>query len=129
MTSYTVTATLRSRHPGAEWADTIHDQLGTYGAATAVDARGRAQVIITLEAASVRQAADLAGALLTEHPVVELHAQLTSDYDNPVRDIPPLLSIADAATQLGITRQAVLDRINRGTLSARKVGRAYVVTL
>lgn len=35
--------------------------------------------------------------------------------------------MAQVAEQLGITRQAVLKRIRKGRLPARKVGRAYVV--
>lgn len=38
-----------------------------------------------------------------------------------------LLSVAEAAERLGITRQAVLKRIRNGRLPATKVGRAYVV--
>lgn len=39
-----------------------------------------------------------------------------------------LLSVAEAAERLGLTRQAVLKRIRTGRLPARKVGRAYVVS-
>lgn len=38
-----------------------------------------------------------------------------------------LLSVAQAAEALGITRQAVLKRIRSGRLQATKVGRNYVV--
>jgi excisionase family DNA binding protein len=38
-----------------------------------------------------------------------------------------LLSVAQVAERLGITRQAVLKRIRAGHLPATKVGRAYVV--
>jgi excisionase family DNA binding protein len=40
---------------------------------------------------------------------------------------PTLLSVAQVAERLGITRQAVLKRIRGGRLPAAKVGRAYVV--
>jgi excisionase family DNA binding protein len=40
---------------------------------------------------------------------------------------PGLISVAEAAARLGITRQAVLKRIRSGRLQATKVGRAYVV--
>lgn len=39
----------------------------------------------------------------------------------------PYLSVAQVASRLGITRQAVLKRIHAGRLPASKVGRAYVV--
>lgn len=38
-----------------------------------------------------------------------------------------LVSVAQAAERLGITRQAVLEQIRGGRLPATKVGRAYVV--
>ena len=38
-----------------------------------------------------------------------------------------LLSTAEVAAQLGVTRQRVLELITEGRLSAIKVGRAYVV--
>lgn len=38
-----------------------------------------------------------------------------------------LVSVAQAAERLGVTRQAVLKRIRSGRLPATKVGRAYVV--
>lgn len=41
--------------------------------------------------------------------------------------MPPLVSVSEAAAVLGVTRQAVLDRIKRGTLDATKVGRQYVI--
>lgn len=47
-----------------------------------------------------------------------------------VRDdprIPDLVSVVEAATILGITRQAVLQRIEAGWLPARRVGRAWVM--
>lgn len=40
---------------------------------------------------------------------------------------PRLLSVAQVAERLGITRQAVLKRIRTRRLPAAKVGRAYVV--
>jgi excisionase family DNA binding protein len=40
---------------------------------------------------------------------------------------PRLLSVAQVAERLGITRQAVLKRIRSRRLPAAKVGRAYVV--
>jgi excisionase family DNA binding protein len=41
--------------------------------------------------------------------------------------VESLLSVAQVADRLGITRQAVLKRIRAGRLQATKVGRAYVV--
>lgn len=38
-----------------------------------------------------------------------------------------MYSIAEYAALLKISRQAVLKRINTGTLKAKKVGRSYVI--
>ena len=38
-----------------------------------------------------------------------------------------LLSTAEVAAQLGVTRQRVLELITESRLPARKVGRAYVI--
>lgn len=43
------------------------------------------------------------------------------------KDSNDLLSTAEVAAQLGVTRQRVLELITKDRLRARKVGRAYVV--
>ncbi len=40
---------------------------------------------------------------------------------------PELLSVAQVAERCGITRRAVLARIERGTMPAKKVGRDWFV--
>lgn len=41
--------------------------------------------------------------------------------------IPKLLSVPEAAEQLGVSRWRVNQFINEGRLPARKVGRSYVI--
>lgn len=43
------------------------------------------------------------------------------------KDSNDLLSTAEVAAQLGVTRQRVLELITKERLPARKVGRSYVV--
>lgn len=43
------------------------------------------------------------------------------------KDSADLLSTAEVAAQLGVTRQRVLELITKERLPARKVGRSYVV--
>lgn len=38
-----------------------------------------------------------------------------------------LYSVTEVADLLGVTRQAIIDRINRGTLEAEKVGETFVI--
>jgi len=37
------------------------------------------------------------------------------------------LSVTELSKILGVTRQAVIDRIRRGTLEAQKVGKVFVI--
>ncbi len=41
--------------------------------------------------------------------------------------VPKLLSVPEAAAQLGVSRWRVNQFINEGRLPARKVGRSYVI--
>jgi excisionase family DNA binding protein len=47
--------------------------------------------------------------------------------DRPAASSDAFVGTSEAASLLGITRQAVLKRIRAGTLPARKVGRNYVI--
>ena len=40
-----------------------------------------------------------------------------------------MLSISQYAKMIGISRQAVLKRINKGKLKAQKVGKVYIIKL
>lgn len=51
----------------------------------------------------------------------------TEEYDRDDTPIPALMTVAQAAQHLGVTRQAVQRKIDRGTLSARQVGTHWVI--
>ena len=55
----------------------------------------------------------------------------TADFDRrlgvDVTQIPELVSVTEAAAALGVTRQAVLQRIESGSLPATRIGTAWAV--
>lgn len=130
MTSYNAILTLTREHDGAALADVVHDgELADYHAATAVDHRGRAQIIITIEAATLPQAVTTARVILAGHfdDQERLEVMTTDEYDRGDVPIPELYTVSEAASQLGVSRQAVQRRINRGTLPARQVGKHWAI--
>lgn len=129
--SYNVILTLDTKHTGADLADQVHNgTLDAYSVVTGVDHRGRAQLILTIEATNLVQAAATAKAVTTEagftNPV-RLEVMTTHEYDRGDEPIPPLVSLTQAAQTLGVTRQAIQSRINHGTLPATKAGNTWVI--
>lgn len=129
MTSYNAILTLDRKHTGADLADEIHgSDLEAYHVATGADDRGRAQIIITISAENLPQAATTARAILARFiDQVRIDVMSTAEYDRADVPIPAMLSVTEAATTLGITRQAVLSRINNGTLTHTTIGKGYAI--
>lgn len=129
MGSYNAILTLARRHPGEELADQVHGgDLDAYAAVTGVDHRGRAQIVITVEARGLGQATATARAVLAGFTDgVRLDVMTTAEYDRGDQPIPELLSLTEAAARLGITRQGVQSRINHGSIPARKIGNAWAI--
>ena len=129
MASFNAILTLNRQHPGADLADEVHGtDLDAFHAVTGVDQRGRAQIIITITADDLGQAAATARALLARFPdQVRFEVMTAEEYDRADVPIPQLRSVTETADRLGITRQGVLDKITRGQLPARKVGNTWVI--
>lgn len=127
--SFNAILTLSRDHRGADLADLVHEsELGAFHAVTGVDDRGRAQVIITLCAESLPQAVATARALFCSlDGQVRLEVMTTEEYDAADAQIPELSTVSEAAAKLGVTRQAVQRRIDRGTLPGRQIGTRWVV--
>lgn len=126
MSSFNAIATLARRHTGADLADEAHgSELDAYHVVTATDDRQRAQIIITVQATDLNQAIATTRAVLAARftDIVRLEVMSTLEYDDQFdHPLPALVSVAAAAEILGVTRQAVLARIKRGTLPGRQVG-------
>ncbi len=135
-TEYNVTAETTARLDD-ELVDDVLDTLGDYGAVVSRSPRGRAEIVITVPAASLRQAITTALALfddaLAAHGhVTAVEAMTTREFDEraqlpDVPDIPELLSITETAERLEVSRQAVHQRIESGSLPATRVGSTWVI--
>jgi excisionase family DNA binding protein len=108
------------------------DALADYHPATARSPFGRVEVIITVPAVSLRQATltalSVAGDAHTA-PVVAFEVMSTAEFDERLglTRLPELVSVTEAAAKLGVTRQAVLQRLESGSLPGQKVGNNWVV--
>lgn len=84
-----------------------------------------------MQADTVWQATTLGRALLTstgyEAYVLEVMPQAEFVTRSESEVLPPLVSVPQAAELLGVSRQAVLDRAQRGTLPGTKVGDTWVL--
>lgn len=116
-----------------ELADEVHTTLADYSPATAADITGRAQIIITLPAANVTQAIATALHIFNDagYAVTTLGFEVlpTTEYDHrdEVTPIPDLVSVTQAAQTLGVSRQAILQRIETGSLAARRLGNSWAL--
>lgn len=92
---------------------------------------GAVQAVITLPAHTLAQAVATATALAAQvGDLVGIEVIPTQMWDRreglKVDDVE-LVSVTEAATILGLTNQAVRDRITAGTLPGRKIGRNWLV--
>ena len=127
---YNVTCELPwAPHPTliADIADARLGPLMDYHPAVVPTPNGRIGIVLTIPAESLRQA--VTTALVLVRDAVSVDATTTREYDAAVTPpVPELVSVTQAAELLGVTRQAVLDRVRRGTLpGAQRVGNAVVI--
>lgn len=129
--NYNATALLRERYDrlNEEGIDEIIDALIDYHPAVNCGVDGRAEVVITLPAETLGQAERTALAVLGELSPVGLEVLPTEVWDARADavEIPELVSVAEAAEMLGVSRQAVSQRIKSGSLPARRVGGSWVL--
>ncbi|WP_183092917.1 helix-turn-helix domain-containing protein [Nocardioides stalactiti] len=113
--------------------DQLMTNLSTLHPAIGTSARGWLEVTVTLPAEHVGQAVTLAVAAIEQaagHPTVAVTSMTEAEADarEGWEDSPSdLVSVSQAAEILGVSRQAVLDRISRHTLPAEKVGKGYTI--
>ena len=128
---YTITATLA--HPFERMreaqTDAIIEALLEYHPAIGTGSTGGADVTISLPADSLAQATKTATALVAFlHPVgLEVMPTELWDRREGLEPVPDFLSVAQAAERLGVTRQAVLQRIEAGKLPAQRIGSVWAV--
>ena len=116
----------------AERADQIVDRLADFAAAVEATAAGHLLVTITLDAdtvtAATRLALGLAGDLA--FPLTRVEVLSTADFDRRLgaADLDDVISVAEAANELGVSSQAIRQRLEAGTLAGRKAGRTWHVS-
>ena len=92
---------------------------------------GAVQAVITLPAHTLAQAVATATALAPQGGDLEGSEVLPTEgwarREGLKVDDVELVSVTEAATILGLTSQAIRDRITAGTLPGRKIGRNWLV--
>lgn len=116
----------------AETADQVVDQLSEFSAAVATSDAGDTVVTVTLEAASVAGATHLALGIARELELElrRIEVLSTADFDRRLGldDLDDVVSVSEAAAELGVSTQAVRQRLEAGTLTGRKAGRVWHVS-
>lgn len=113
-------------------SDDAMEALANYHPALSTSQRGWMTAHITLPAENLAQAVTTATALVeaaygAAAIACEVMTEAESDAREGLAPVPDLLSVTEVALHLGVSRQAVLDRIARHTLPAKKVGREYAI--
>lgn len=112
-------------------AEDAVDALVGYHPGISPGPRGQLDVVISLPAETLRQAINTSLAVLEQAvgQVTTIEVMTTDDYDarQGLAPMPELLSVTETAHTLGISRQAVLQRLESGSLHGSKVGNAWAI--
>jgi hypothetical protein len=114
-----------------DWMEGISQWHGAVAGTPA----GRAQITLTLPAESLAQAhatALLIAERVTGRAVVASRVRPTADFDAEFEDlqvIPPLMSVAGAAKEVGVSPQRLRDYLEDGRLPHRRVDARTTVIL
>lgn len=132
---YNATFTIHAHKPATE-NDDLDDVMEAFAAyhpavGDAPASPGAIEAVITLPAHTLTQAVATATALAAQVGDLEgIEVIPTHVWDRreglKVDDVE-LVSVTEAATHLGLTSQAVRDRITAGTLPGRKIGRNWLI--
>lgn len=106
--------------------------LGSYRPDVARGPRGHVLVTITVPADTVVQAVQTAVAVVAQAspaPVLAVEALPAEESEKRegLTPVPRLLSVSETASELGVSRQAVLQRIDSGSLPAVRIGSTWAV--
>ena len=129
----TLTITPSSPVEDDEAVDVLMEAFADYRPAVgdAPASPGALQAVVTVPAHTLAQAVATATALATQVGDLEgIEVIPTQVWDRRAGlkiDDVELVSVTEAATILGLTSQAIRDRITAGTLPGRKIGRNWLV--
>lgn len=132
MPSYTAIIEVTGKPIDSDETDELIDKLSSYHPSISESPRRNPQITITLDAEKMAAASQAALAVVEdaiERVIVSHRIMMTTLFDKTSGslDLPPLVSVAQAAEMLGRTPQAVQKRINSGALPATQVGRSWVI--
>ncbi|WP_139263553.1 helix-turn-helix domain-containing protein [Geodermatophilus africanus] len=113
-------------------SDRLVEVLGDYHPEVGLTLQGRAEVVITVVGESLRQALITAMAVVSEASEAEIFAveiMPTEEFEGRRRleRVPHLLSVSEAAVALGISPQAIRQRLDIGTIAGTKIGSTWAI--
>lgn len=128
---YNATALLgvRLSQLGDTRTDDMIDHLSPYSPAIGASPTGHAEVVITFPAENLQQAIHTATAVLHLLQPIGLEVVPTEVWDqrSDLQPMPNMLSVSEAADILRVSRQAILQRIESGSLPATRIGSAWAI--
>jgi excisionase family DNA binding protein len=132
MQMYNALVEVQTKTAAADVADDLIDDLASFHPAVSTSARGWLEVRISLPAETLAQATRIATLVISDATGAEpIACEVMTEAEFDAREgwapLPQLVSVTEAAKLLGVTRQSVLERIQRGTLQGEKVGDTYVL--
>ena len=128
-TNYNATVELDTRENVDEL---LVEALAAYHPATGRSIVGNVQVTITVPGEDMVQVMQTTIAVLARAlaaPVLSAEIMATVDFDRRLgmEPVPELLSVTQVAARLGVSRQAVLQRLDSGSLPGRRVGATWTI--
>ena len=128
---YNITTVIENRAEDLteQQLDDLIEQFAEYHVAIGSTLTGETELVMTLPADSHAQATKTALAVTAPLNVVSLEVMTTKAWlkRSKSQPVPELLSVSQVAERDGLTRQAVLARIDAGTLPARRVGSTWAI--
>ncbi|GAB77542.1 DNA binding domain-containing protein, excisionase family [Austwickia chelonae] len=130
MNVYVIDVELAGEWPAEEHADRIMDELVDYGVAMSTRPGTGPIVIVNIPAGSLRQALTTALSVVAPYGdpigVTALEENIWCRREG-WDEIPPLLSAAEAAELLGVSRQRVVQMIGEKKVPASRVGTVWAI--
>ncbi len=129
MYNATIELDVPAARAGEDYGDQLIDRFAEHHAVLGRSLLGRVDLILSLPAVGLWQATATVRALAADLPVTRLVVETSTDYDRRSEaEIPTrLLSVTEAAEQLGLTRAGVQRRIDSGVLPAIKIGSTWAI--
>jgi excisionase family DNA binding protein len=105
-----------------------------YSPAASTSAYGRLELVLTVPADTLRQAAATSLAIAESAAgvaAITLQVLPTEEFDrrNGLEPVPELVSVAEAAQVMGVSRQRVLQMVDEGKLPHHRIGEKRTVVI